>query len=190
MKLYIGILTLLSTINWSKAQSTVTDSRDGEVYDIEVIGDKIWMTENLRYRVTDSYCYDNSEENCEQKGRLYTWAAAQKACPEGWHLASETEWKSLAKAFGGWDEDAKDGGAAAFKALIRSGKSNFNAILGGRQDITRGKFHNLDRVGHYWSSTQGDQYYGSAVDFNVDYGKLIHSHYLKKGALACRCVSD
>ena len=29
-------------------------------------------------------------------GRVYSWNAAQNACPEGWHLPSEEELKSMA----------------------------------------------------------------------------------------------
>ncbi|MCH2045278.1 MAG: hypothetical protein MK212_14275 [Saprospiraceae bacterium] len=190
MRFYISFLALALTVKFSIAQSTMTDPRDGEVYDIEVVGDKIWMTENLRYNSEGSYCYENLEQNCDQQGRLYTWAAALEACPKGWHLATDSEWRALTKKFGGWDEDAKDGGAAAYKALIKDGKGEFNAILAGRQDATKGKFHHQNRVGHYWTATEGDKYYTFAVDFNADYGKIIHSHYLKKGSLSCRCVQD
>jgi len=49
----------------------------------------------------DSYCYDGKVENCKTYGRLYTWEAAQRACPEGWHLPSDEEWYHLAFHFGG-----------------------------------------------------------------------------------------
>ena len=33
-------------------------------------------------------------------GRYYTWTAAQDACPAGWRVPSEEDWKSLAVAAG------------------------------------------------------------------------------------------
>jgi hypothetical protein len=53
---------------------------------------KVWMTENLNYQTADSWCYDDSAANCETYGRLYTWEAAKKACPAGYHLPSNQDW--------------------------------------------------------------------------------------------------
>ena len=54
-----------------------------------------WMAENLNYETANSWCYGDKEENCAKYGRLYTWAAAMEACPTGWHLPSQDEWKEL-----------------------------------------------------------------------------------------------
>ena len=61
------------------------------------------MIDNLNYNVPQSsWCYDSDEENCRQYGRLYTWEAAKRACPEGWRLPAEVEWQQLTHQF---DED-------------------------------------------------------------------------------------
>lgn len=62
-----------------------------------VIGDRIWMTENMNVPVEGSWCYNNDEANCKIYGRLYTWEAAQKVCPAGWHLPTGSEFEKLAK---------------------------------------------------------------------------------------------
>ena len=59
------------------------------------------MAENLDIEVEGSFCYDNDPENCKKYGRLYTWEAAKKACPKGWHLPSDAEWKILMNKMGG-----------------------------------------------------------------------------------------
>ncbi len=74
---------------------SITDPRDGQIYSIENIGGQVWMTENLNFRTENSYCYDNHESNCSRFGRLYTFSAAQQACPTGWHLPTENEWETL-----------------------------------------------------------------------------------------------
>ena len=73
------------------------DKRDGNKYQTMTIEGKIWMTQNLNFKVLDSYCYNNQESYCNQYGRLYTWKAALQVCPKGWHLPSDEEWKQLDK---------------------------------------------------------------------------------------------
>ena len=50
---------------------------------------------------------------------------AKKACPNGWHLPSDGEWREMAKKYGGAGNDASDGGKAAYNALIQNGSSGF-----------------------------------------------------------------
>ena len=50
------------------------------------IGNQVWMARNLNRDIGGSFCYDNDSLNCEKYGRLYTWKAAQYACPEGWRV--------------------------------------------------------------------------------------------------------
>jgi len=92
----------------------VTDI-DGNVYQTVIIGDQLWMAENLRVTRDASgnsitrYCYDNDGTNCELYGGLYTWntvmngessssgnpSGVQGICPDGWHVPSDAEWTEL-----------------------------------------------------------------------------------------------
>ena len=68
--------------------SLLTDSRDGQVYKtVKSRGVEI-MTENLKFEMENSFCYNDLIENCAVYGRLYTWNAAKMACPAGWMLPS------------------------------------------------------------------------------------------------------
>ena len=68
-----------------------TDARDGKSYKLAYIGTQIWMAEDLNFG-------DSS---------LYVYADAMTVCPEGFHLPSIEEFKTLVDYVGGEDVAAK-----------------------------------------------------------------------------------
>ena len=89
------------------------------------------MARNLNFAMNDSYCYDEKKANCKKYGRLYTWNAAVRACPAGWHLPDDAEWKALLELVGddkklkstvGWYYEDRDG--------KRHGKGNGSDSVG------------------------------------------------------------
>lgn len=66
------------------AYGTLIDERDQKIYKTIVIGNQVWMAENLNYAYlqpqgqsdSSSYCFNDIPENCDTFGRLYSWTAA------------------------------------------------------------------------------------------------------------------
>ncbi len=161
-------LLILQTGIYVNAQQkgTFTDSRDGHVYKTVKIGNQVWMAENLNYTqgipyITDktawvnlddnnsdaAWCYcANDPENSNKYGVLYTYAAALKVAPKGWHLPTKEEFETLLNQLGGEREEP-------YKALIKGGKSDLNVLLGGSRS-KYGNFINIGLTTGFWSATE------------------------------------
>ena len=123
---------------------SVLDPRDDRVYSVFKSEDQLWLGENLRYRpgsAEGTFCFDDIEANCEEDGVLYTFAAAETACPAGWGLATEAQWETLSDAFGGV--------LTAGAALREGGSSGFDAELAGVGNSS-GDYVERDIVVQYW----------------------------------------
>ena len=179
-----------ASVAYKMEGNTLIDLRNQMKYTTLLMKDgQRWMTQNLDFNVEGAYCYDKEESNCEKYGKLYTWEAAQKACPLGWHLPSDEEWRAMAKKYGGADDDASDGGKAAYKALLDNGTSNFSAQLGGYRD-SYGNYFNLGEFGNYWSSTESNDDNAWYFGFNSFNGKLYRNYSYKTRAQSVRCIKD
>lgn len=217
------------SISWQKP-GTVTDI-DGNIYQTIMIGDQWWMAENLKvthYRngdpipnVTDdtewtglssgAYCaYDNNENNAETYGYLYNWYAvddSRNIAPEGWHVPTDEEWKTLEMYLGmsqseaddiGWrgtNEGSKLTGNASLwvdgnlETNAEFGTTGFSALPGGyRNDI--GNFYAMSGHAYFWSSTESSS--GAAWDRSLHYSNSVVARYddYKGSGFSVRLVRD
>lgn len=181
------ILTVLATLFFTQvglAQSTgtFTDSRDGQTYKMinfkEALTGKTvtWMAQNLNYKVEGSYAYDDNENNRKELGLLYTWEAAKKACPSGWHLPTDSEWAMLVNQFGGMDMAGE--ALKSVKSWNEDGNgtnsSGFDALAGGFRKPD-GSYMNQGGLGLFWTSSPTNSV-DKAWEWNFHYGGPLSSN--------------
>ena len=174
---------------------TFTDSRDGKTYKTVVIADRIWMAENLSYDAAKgSYCYDDDVKNCSTYGRLYTFEAARRAVPQGWHLPSKDEFERLLAELGG--------PGPAYAKLVDGGSSQFNVLFAGSHNASGGPqspegfYAGLGLDTSFWSSSGnsllGDFFTGEANQLTVSRIRQEARIYgsLRSYGFSIRCVKD
>ena len=214
----------------------ITDSRDGNTYKFIKIGDQTWMAENLAYLpVVHSnsefktqgnnsqpgygvYEYDGSKvdnakshANYTTYGVLYNWWAAMNACPAGWHLPGDEEWKILEDYLiaNGYNYDGTTSGNKIAKALAAStnwesssnidgavgstdypskrNATDFTALPGGSRSSI---FRDVGCVGYWWSATKygnSDAWFRSIVYYDSEAGRMFGGVNL---GFSVRCLRD
>lgn len=160
----------------------VTDV-DGNNYKWVGIGDEIWMAENLKVthypdgnevrlitdndewsrlvRDDEAFCYYNNDAASEY-GALYTYNAANKVCPDGWHLPTDNEWTKLENYL--TDRGHRGTSATVLKAKkgwYNSGNGTdnygFTALPGSYRHAHTGDFTDIRKIGYWWTSTSTDR---------------------------------
>lgn len=170
------------------------DPRDHKQYKVVELNGKIWMAENLDYDVGEgSWYYNDDSANGKIYGRLYTWEAAKKAPPPGWHVASKKEWDALADSMDP-TFSSTGGSVQAYQALIKGGKSGFSALRSGVRG-TDGEYGYLGSNGDYWSATEVSGELSAEFAWYYRFfgeGQRLYCTYdlTKSYGLACRCVKD
>ena len=165
--------------------------RDGQTYKTVVIGGKTWMAENLNVETDESYCYEDRPANCKKYGRLYTWNAAMKACPSGWHLPSMAEFKTLINAVGG--EHIAGRMLKSTSGWIDNGNGadvyNFSALPAGYNG--GGGYYTAEgNNASFWSSTENGGEDAYNLDLSYSDGKAGLAGNDKILGLSVRCVKD
>ncbi len=176
--------------SYAQSGGTFVDARDGHIYRTVTIGSQTWMADNIAYlpqidRTNDLswdesrywvYGYNGSDvreaamtDNYKKYGVLYNWAAAVKdACPDGWRIPEESDWRELEHYLGMNSDELPERGLRESGAAGRklksvsgwhsgsgSGESGFNALPGGvlGYDV----FESGDYCAFFWVGTATHQ---------------------------------
>jgi uncharacterized protein (TIGR02145 family) len=154
------------------------------------------MAENLNYAVDSSWCYNNSADSCAKYGRLYQWASAKTACPDGWHLPSTNEWNTLynyvtnnSSEGVGTSLKSSSGWKAYSGVATGTNRFGFSALPAGyRYD---GNFGSAGDDAYFWSATESDSYYADfwyLMYHDEDFSSL--SNLIKYYGFSVRCLKD
>jgi uncharacterized protein (TIGR02145 family) len=164
MKKILFIISISASVLNLAAQDKFTDPRDGNSYRTIKIEGVTWMAENLKYKDpgNEAYYFDNNPNNISSYGVLYEWKTAMKACPDGWHLPSGAEFRTLINQF---EVDEAWGKSA-------SGPVSFRIQLAGMQDY-EGTFTEIDESGYYWTSTEYNNDDAEYFSYMIINGKAI-----------------
>ena len=223
-KLYILIVFALVQGAFSAVERMpdFKDKRDGRVYKTVQIGNQRWFAENLRFNVKGSWCYENKDSNCEIYGRLYNWAMAMRvtdfynyhsvkelvlnaeekkryhdACPNGWHVPRNKEWKKL-KFFVGKNGKSDGVGISLkspemwdreYRLPAGSDEFGFNAIPAGERHYI-GEFMDLRSSVQYWASNEYDPSGAYFWRLTYDSRGIDMVYDGKETGVSIRCVED
>ncbi len=178
---------------------TFTDPRDGKRYHTVLINGTRWMAQNLSYDAGPGCRFPAGEANNEAMyGRLYTWEAARAACPPGWQLPTDEQWRELALFFGGYQAVSGKRIIAYLQYLLKRGVAGnphayffediagFYAQYGGRRNAA--SFRHFQSEGCYWSATGNSERSAVGFQFDRDRKLLLRRPFRKAWALSVRCV--
>lgn len=211
---------------------TVTDI-DGNVYNTVKIGNQWWMVENLRvthYRDGTSiplvfinskwvsqkngaYCYYNMDaNNTAEYGLLYNFHAVNNGgglAPDGWHVASNDEWKELEMSLGMTQEQADatlwrgtdEGGKLKETGTIHwnapntgaTNETGFTALPGGWRSMYDGTFSGMGIFTSFWTSTgttSSNSTYALIRSLSSTKAGISRTGSLRVAGLSVRCIKD
>jgi len=183
-----------------KSGESFNDSRDGKTYGTVKIGNQVWMSENLAYKLDDgAWMYADNKENAAKFGYLYDFKTAQSVCPDGWHLPSKKEWETLKSYIENntsLDKNRKKEPSKFLKSkdewMGEAGNGtddfNFTALPAGYRR-SNGTYSGKGKVNTLWTSTEDKKDKAMVVEFKISHDFVIFDHFRTYG-FSVRCVKD
>lgn len=187
-------LLLISSLFAQTNMGKFKDPRDGEVYTTVKIANRVWLAENMRYKVDGSL--ENPNNPNKFYGRLYNWEQAKQACPKGWHIPIESEWQNLFELLGGTEKagtSLKANNSWIDADSISSNGNNisgFNALPAGGSDIEAygEKYNSLGLFAYFWSASDTGTSYNTRYElYNERIGDLS-TDFMPSAYYSCRCI--
>ena len=201
------------------------DSRDGTIYKTVWMNGRIWMAENLAYlpqvdsanvesdTTSHYYVYGYQEPklsiakettNFYIYGVLYNWLAAKTACPSGWHLPSDEEWKGLETSIGmsrevadlmgyrdeGWIGNQLKSTTNWYKDGNGSDSERFNVKPGSRKAAHNDLYSKIGEEAYFWTSTT-DTASNAVLRYMLhDKNGIYRSVGSRTNGFSIRCIKD
>lgn len=193
-RILLGIIVIgFRLAGYSQISDSIKDVRDGNIYKIVKIGDQWWMAENLRFEA-DSGCWWYKEHPGYKKlfGGYYSFEAAKKACPSGWHLPTDEEWHILVKSLGG---EKVAGGKLKLKTVWTApntgatNSSGFSAAPGGFRDLDS-SFAMPGYIANFWTATPTSWQTVHIRAAGYDNPGLGLGDYKPASGVNVRCIRD
>jgi uncharacterized protein (TIGR02145 family) len=219
--LAVDSATSAGDIPWNEAVTygELVDARDGQVYRTVTLGTKVWMAENLNFKVGSSWWQNNSSDSGAKYGRLYNWAGAmglddscisksctlqvknvhQGACPKDWHVSTDAEWT--------WLSDTLMNGMNT--GIVLKSKKGWDTTGGnydangkdslGLRVLPAGVYQNsyfmlTGKNAEIWTATELRLYQNNAFDrgFHVGYGSMgmSRTNTSEQYAYSVRCIKN
>ena len=210
------VLMILSCSDWfiTDGPGNGLTDLDGNEYETVIINGIEWMAENLQTtkyndgtaitlveddsdwteRTSPAYCwYDNDVSRKDKSGAIYNWHAVDtgKLAPEGWHVATDAEWRELEdfvelqiedynpcrqlKTDSGWPDGYN--GTDAY---------GFSAVPGGARGSS---FSDGDSRAVWWSSTMGINH-PIAFSIHDTYHTMYRDSHPADVGFSVRCIKD
>ena len=182
----------------------MTDSRDNRTYKWVKIGKQTWFGENLQFNTGERKTNLEGElPYSNYNGRYYNFSQATSACPKGWHLPSDGEWKELELDIGLNPEFIDTSGVSLSRGGIDNKtpgtdlKTSEELMFFARYAGTMGKekygfkLYQKGKLGYYWTSSKADEskamnrIIGSGFD-----GIVRDKSHTQINYFSCRCVED
>ena len=167
----------------------------------------------------DDVYYTSEDATFGSYGKLYTWTAAmgrdtlgsniiyktvQGVCPDGWHLPSTGEWRTLEEYIGNYGPSSSGIALKSTTGWIDGGNGvdsyGFSAYPTGVIAFPEGNFVGSGEESSWWSSTEGDHdYYHTFIGAyfskiaydnpNLNIVGGVNGNFKQRG-LSVRCIKD
>jgi uncharacterized protein (TIGR02145 family) len=187
--------------------------------DTVIIGTQVWMTKNLdveKYRngeiipqvqdqnqwrtlKTGAWCYySNDSTKGKVYGKLYNWYAVKDPrglAPEGWHVPSDTEWKTMETYLGGTTVAGGKLKETGFNHWSNpntsaTNSSGFIGLPGGTRNSNNGSFIGLGTFSYLWTSTESSSTNAIYKGLSYTSGQITTSNNSKVSGYSVRCIKD
>lgn len=181
---------------------------DGNIYHTVTIGTQCWMVENLKvtkFRNGDLATYSNYGGNVATSmihGKNYSWNVANDSrglCPNGWHVPSDDEWKTLESFLGMQQSELNTIGVRGTNENIGGNLKMVNTWKVVNQGATNSTgfsgipFDNTASGNYFsvmWSSTSTSSTSAISRSLFSSTNGIDRENHGKTGVSQCRCVKD